>query len=78
MTSSMINTLNGIVGAGTPVVSVAPTELSAPNRPVPLEVRVSAPATGANLPIVGSPTATGGTSTATRRSPRSGPPAGSS
>ncbi len=52
MTSSMIDTLNGIIGAGTPVVSVAPVELFAPDRPVPLEVRVSAPAAGTNLPVV--------------------------
>ncbi len=53
MTSSMIDTLNGIIGAGTPVVSVAPVELFAPDRPVPLEVRVSAPAAGTNLPRCG-------------------------
>jgi dienelactone hydrolase len=52
MTSSLLDTLEGIVGAGTPVVSVAPVELPAPRRPVPLEVRVSAPATGTNLPVV--------------------------
>lgn len=33
-------------------MSVAPVELSAPGRPVPLEVRVSAPASGTDLPIV--------------------------
>ncbi len=52
MTSSLVDTLDSIVGAGTPVVSVSPIELSAPGRPVPLEVRVSAPATGTNLPVV--------------------------
>jgi dienelactone hydrolase len=52
MTSSIVDTLDGIVGPGTPVVSVAPVGLSAPGRPVPLEVRVSAPATGTNLPVV--------------------------
>jgi dienelactone hydrolase len=52
MTSSIVHALDGIVGAGTPVVSTAPVALSAPDRPVPLEVRVSAPATGTNLPIV--------------------------
>jgi dienelactone hydrolase len=52
MTSSIIDTLDGIIGAGAPVVSVAPVTLSAPGRPVPLEVRVSAPATGSDLPVV--------------------------
>jgi dienelactone hydrolase len=47
-----IDTLDGIIGAGAPVVSVSPVRLSAPNREVPLEVRVSAPATGTNLPVV--------------------------
>ncbi|MGM7677492.1 alpha/beta hydrolase family protein [Microbacterium sp. A94] len=52
MASFIVDTLDGIVGGGAPVVSVAPVELSASGRPVPLEVRVSAPATGTNLPIV--------------------------
>ncbi len=52
MNSPIVDTLNGIIGVGTAVVSVAPVELSAPGRPVPLEVRVSAPATGSNLPVV--------------------------
>ena len=52
MNSSIIDALDGVVGAGTPVVSVAPVALSAPGRPVTLEVRVSAPATGTNLPVV--------------------------
>ncbi|MGM1018858.1 MAG: alpha/beta hydrolase family protein [Actinomycetota bacterium] len=52
MTSSLLDTLDDIIGAGTPVVSVAPVRLSAPGRPVPLDVRVSAPATGTHLPVV--------------------------
>jgi predicted dienelactone hydrolase len=52
MTSTTIDRLDGITGAGTPVVSVAPIDLSSPGRPVPLEVRASAPATGTNLPVV--------------------------
>jgi dienelactone hydrolase len=48
----LITTLDGIIGAGAPVVSASPVRLSAPNREVPLEVRVSAPATGTNLPVV--------------------------
>jgi len=38
--------------APVPVVSVSPIVLSAPGRPVPLQVRVSAPLTGHDLPIV--------------------------
>jgi dienelactone hydrolase len=52
MTSLLVDALDGIIGTGTPVVSVAPVTLSAPDRPVPLEVRVSAPAAGTNLPVV--------------------------
>src|SRR4028118_1047465 len=52
MTSTTIDLLDGVTGASRPVVSVAPIELSAPGRPVPLEVRASAPATGTNLPVV--------------------------
>lgn len=52
MSSSLEHTLDAILGEGVPVVSVAPVELSAPGRAVPLEVRVSAPASGTNLPIV--------------------------
>ncbi len=37
---------------GSPVVSVAPLTLSAPERGVDLEVRVSAPVTGTNLTVV--------------------------
>jgi predicted dienelactone hydrolase len=37
---------------GSPVVSVAPLTLSAPERGVDLEVRVSAPVAGTNLPVV--------------------------
>ena len=40
------------VGAPTPVVSVSPVVLSAPGRPVDLQVRVSAPVTGSGLPII--------------------------
>lgn len=52
MTSSILDSLDAVVGGGAPVVSVAPVELSAPDRPVPLEVRVSAPVTGSDLPVV--------------------------
>lgn len=52
MASSLLTALDEIVGVGDPVVSVAPVALSAPGRAVPLEVRVSAPATGRDLPVV--------------------------
>ena len=40
------------VCAATPVVSVAPIVLPAPGRIAPLQVRISAPATGDDLPII--------------------------
>lgn len=52
MTSSLIQALDDIIRDGDPVISVAPVQLSAPDRPVPLDVRVSAPTTGTNLPVV--------------------------
>lgn len=52
MSSSLVTALDEIVGGGDPVVSVAPVTLSAQGRAVPLEVRVSAPATGGDLPVV--------------------------
>ncbi|MEU7407041.1 chlorophyllase, partial [Streptomyces sp. NPDC044948] len=36
----------------TPVLSVAPVVLPAPGRPVELQVRVSAPVTGTDLPVI--------------------------
>ncbi len=45
--------LNGLeVSAPTPVVSVSPVMLSAPGRGEDLQVQVSAPATGGQLPII--------------------------
>lgn len=41
-----------VVGAPTPVVSVSPVVLPAPGRGEDLQVRVSAPATGRELPII--------------------------
>ncbi|UPL16691.1 alpha/beta hydrolase family protein [Microbacterium aurugineum] len=52
MASAFVHAADDIIGAGVPVVSVAPIPLLAPDRPVPLEVRVSAPAVGADLPVV--------------------------
>ncbi|MFJ9033202.1 alpha/beta hydrolase family protein [Streptomyces sp. NPDC102274] len=40
------------VSAPTPVLSVGPVVLSAPGRAVDLEVRVSAPVTGSDLPVI--------------------------
>ncbi|WP_019587828.1 alpha/beta hydrolase family protein [Deinococcus apachensis] len=40
------------VSAPTPVVSVAPVVLSSPGRAVDLQVRVSAPVTGGDLPVI--------------------------
>ena len=40
------------VGTPMPVVSFSPVELSVPGRAVDLQVRVSAPATGSDLPII--------------------------
>ncbi|NLU84722.1 alpha/beta fold hydrolase [Rhodococcus sp. HNM0569] len=57
MTSSVqtpahLATLDHLVGVGAPVASVAPVELPAVGRALPLELRVSAPTTGSELPIV--------------------------
>ena len=52
MNTPLIDALDRIVGPGSPVVSVAPVPLSAPDRALPLEVRVSAPADGFDLPVV--------------------------
>ncbi|WP_433664158.1 alpha/beta hydrolase family protein [Nocardia sp. CA-128927] len=41
-----------IFGSPTPVLSVSPVVLSAPGRPVDLQLRVSAPLTGSDLPII--------------------------
>lgn len=50
--SPLVHALDEVTGAGAPVVSVAPVELTAPGRPFPLQVRVSAPATGTSLPVL--------------------------
>ncbi|MER6166332.1 chlorophyllase [Streptomyces violaceorubidus] len=41
-----------VVSPPTPVLSVAPVVLPAPGRPVDLQVRVSAPVTGSDLPLL--------------------------
>ncbi len=43
---------NGAISAPTPVVSVSPVVLSAPGRAVDLQMRVSAPVSGRELPII--------------------------
>ncbi|NGO68912.1 alpha/beta hydrolase family protein [Streptomyces boncukensis] len=48
----LVHALDEVVGAGDRVVSVAPVALDAPGRAVPLQVRVSAPAAGENLPVL--------------------------
>ncbi|MEU2084835.1 chlorophyllase [Streptomyces albus] len=50
MSSSTSTT--GITGTPAPVLSVSPVVLPAPDRPVDLQVRVSAPVSGDDLPIV--------------------------
>ncbi|MFG2395945.1 alpha/beta hydrolase family protein [Streptomyces lydicus] len=42
----------GTFGSPTPVLSVSPVVLAAPDRAVDLEVRVSAPVTGSDLPVI--------------------------
>lgn len=42
----------GTFGSPTPVLSVSPVVLPAPDRAVDLEVRVSAPVTGSDLPVI--------------------------
>src|ERR1035441_4505331 len=42
----------GTVSAPAPVLSVSPVVLSAPGRAVDLQVRVSAPVTGSELPVI--------------------------
>ncbi|WP_329393080.1 chlorophyllase [Streptomyces lydicus] len=42
----------GTFGSPTPVLSVGPVVLPAPDRAVDLEVRVSAPVTGSDLPVI--------------------------
>ncbi|MGW2703813.1 alpha/beta hydrolase family protein [Streptomyces sp. NPDC001340] len=42
----------GSLSSPTPVLSVGPVVLSAPDRAVDLQVRVSAPVTGTNLPVI--------------------------
>lgn len=49
---ALLAALDTVTGPAVPVVSVAPVMLDAPGRAFPLEVRVSAPATGTDLPLL--------------------------
>ena len=50
--SLAVAALNDVLGDGSPVVSAAPIVLESSGRAFPLEVRISAPVSGANLPVV--------------------------
>ncbi|RKG83671.1 alpha/beta hydrolase family protein [Corallococcus terminator] len=52
MSKPITVTGDGVVSAPTPVISVSPVVLSSPGRGEDLQVRVSAPATGSQLPII--------------------------
>ena len=52
MTNTTTSAIDMAVSVPTPVVSVSPVVLSAPGRAVDLQLRVSAPATGSELPII--------------------------
>ncbi|MFE6158361.1 alpha/beta hydrolase family protein [Streptomyces sp. NPDC056486] len=49
---SASTSMNRTVGSPTPVLSFSPVVLSVPGRPVDLQVRVTAPATGTDLPVI--------------------------
>lgn len=40
------------IGDATPTISISPVTLAAPDRPFPLEMRITAPATGSDLPVI--------------------------
>jgi dienelactone hydrolase len=50
--STIVTQLDTVIGPRRPVVSIAPLVLGSPGRSRELHVRVSAPVTGTNLPIV--------------------------
>jgi dienelactone hydrolase len=50
--SAIVTLLDSIIGRPAPVVSVAPVALESPGRSHQLHVRVSAPVTGTDLPVV--------------------------
>ncbi|MBR8743425.1 prolyl oligopeptidase family serine peptidase [Nocardiopsis sp. MG754419] len=50
--SAIVASLDAVLGAAHPVLSVAPVALESPGRDFPLQVRVSAPRSGAHLPVL--------------------------
>ncbi len=50
--TQVVQDLDDVVGGGSPVVSVAPVRLDAPGRALPLDLRVSAPVSGQDLPVL--------------------------
>ncbi|MFE4018343.1 alpha/beta hydrolase family protein [Streptomyces sp. NPDC059101] len=48
----MSTSTTDVLGAPVPVLSLSPVVLTVPGRPVDLQVRVSAPATGTSLPVI--------------------------
>ncbi|MFF9624726.1 alpha/beta hydrolase family protein [Streptomyces griseosporeus] len=52
MSTSTVTTSTDAPRAPVPVLSFSPVTLSVPGRPVDLQVRVSAPATGSGLPVI--------------------------
>ena len=52
MSTAYADAANLPVSAPTPIVSYSPLVLDVPGRPVPLELKVSMPATGTNLPVI--------------------------
>lgn len=52
MSTSYADAAGFPVSDPTPIVSFSPVSLEVPGRPVPLEIKVSAPVTGTDLPVV--------------------------
>ena len=52
MSTSYADAANLPVSVPTPIVSYSPLVLDVPGRPVPLELKVSMPASGTNLPVI--------------------------
>ncbi|MEV1026733.1 chlorophyllase [Streptomyces sp. NPDC050264] len=50
--STDITTADDVLGTPAPVLSFSPVVLSIPGRPVDMQIRVTAPATGTNLPVI--------------------------
>lgn len=50
--SAVVASLDAVLGAEAPVLSASPVALDSPGREVPLEVRVTAPIAGSDLPVL--------------------------